>query len=171
MTDEAQVFFSVANPYRTIVEPAIAHLACLHVNHFTEGSRVPPPMPRPSGNGLSRGDIGGIVVGSVFGALLIAGLGYCLWRRKVKSSQESPKLSFWARHRHATEMDAAEAAEATPKANELSEEAEKRELPAPHETLELSGENIKRAELQANVPAELPADSNTKDSKEDLNAD
>lgn len=140
------------------MNPAQAHLACLHVANYTAGSRVPPPFPAPPSNSLGGGQITGIVIGTVFGALLLAGLAFWWWRRRGSGEKRSiGVVTFWKRERGQTKIHEAE--ETTPP-EELPGDLEKSELSASHAVLELSGDQRKRAELDAEYePQELPSDN------------
>lgn len=141
------------------MNPAQAHLACLHVANFTAGSRVAPPFPAPPSNSLGGGQITGIVIGTVFGVLLIAGLGFLWWRRCSSRGADWRGISaFWKRDRSQQKLADAEE---TPDPKELlADVVEKSELSASHAILELSGDQRKRAELDAEYPLqELPGDN------------
>ena len=141
------------------MNPAQAHLACLHVANFTAGSRVASPFPPPPSDDLGGGQITGIVIGSVFGAFLIAGFGFWRWQRSRGSSESGPfgKATFWQRQRGQSKIY--EAGEKIAP-EELPGDLEKSELSASQTVLELSGDHRKRAELDAEYPpTELPANN------------
>lgn len=145
------------------MNPAQAHLACLHVKNFTAGSRVAPPFPAPPSKSLGGGQITGIVIGTVFGTLLIAGFGLLWWRKRRSGEVQSTGMTpSWKRARSQTKINETEE---TAPPEELPGDLEKGDLEksglsASHTVLELSGDQRKRAELDADFePSELPGDN------------
>ena len=128
-------------------------VSCLHINHYNEGSRVPPvyQKPKPSKSktskskshkhhGLSGGAIAGIVVGTLAGAAIIAGVAFWLWRRK-RRNQRKP-----------SEADGHQLQELGASAH-----AKVSQTPA-DEATEMSTVDTQRTELPGSEPAELHGD-------------
>lgn len=66
---------SVASRHQPIQQPSQAYTTCLHVDHFNEGSRVPPALPKPKiPREISRGEAAGIGVASLTAAVIVTGL-------------------------------------------------------------------------------------------------
>ena len=88
------VFMPVANARRTTsMNYAVSIMACLGIQQFNEGSRVPAPAPQPTpvdlnDGGLGGGAIAGIVVGSVVGVGIVVASVVFFWLRKRKTRRK-----------------------------------------------------------------------------------
>lgn len=119
-----------------------AYLSCLRTSNFNAGSTKVTPLSLPSsGNGLSGGDIAGIVVGSVVGALLIFGLCFWLFRRRRKQRKSYEET--------AAELDG------DGEASRTAELAEKR-----HTHTEMGDPDFPRQELEADKDVKHELDEN-----------
>ncbi|KAK5695308.1 hypothetical protein LTR97_008814 [Elasticomyces elasticus] len=74
------VFLPVASTVRQSNFESVSHMTCIHVDHFSQGSRVSlVPQPRAPQR-LTKGAIAGIAIGSVVGLATMCALCYWLWR-------------------------------------------------------------------------------------------
>lgn len=89
------VFMPVANARRTTsMNYAVSIMACLGMQQFNEGSRVPAPAPQPTpvdlnDRGVGGGAIAGIVVGSVVAVGIVVASVVFFWLRKRKTRRKS----------------------------------------------------------------------------------
>ncbi|KAK5683564.1 hypothetical protein LTS10_005097 [Elasticomyces elasticus] len=79
------VFLPVASTVRRSNFESVSHMTCIHVDHFSPGSRVSlVSQPRASPR-LTKGAIAGIAIGSVVGLTTMCALCYWLWRRHERA--------------------------------------------------------------------------------------
>lgn len=164
------VFMPVANVERTrngSIDDATSVMQCIRASNFSEGSRVAPALPEgtpwPDRNGLSAGAKGGIAAGVVGFALILAGLG--LWLVKRKKRARAVAAAAVVAKGQADSQPSGDDKKLPPEANgdgavhELTPRDRKPEIDSA-DVSELGGGIGKASELAGtSAPVELPAEN------------